>query len=119
MNVLIPYCNQMLYCTSFDTLGGGVGLCIISRYIGCIDTLTIRYISYHLFQLHDTLNDTFVLKFRIFYSLKFPNSHEICGNINFFWAKIRQNVSLIHIEYRFMCIIICIVLLKLNDTEPY
>ncbi len=27
-------------------------------------------------------------------------------------------VSLIHIEYGFMCIVICMVSLKINDTEP-
>ncbi len=37
----------------------------------------------------------------------------------FLLSKTRQNVSLIHIEYRFMCIVICIISLKTNDTEPY
>ncbi len=86
-----------------------LGLCIVLRYIGCSDTLAKRYILYHSFWLHNTLNDTFLLKFRIFWSLKYLNSREICGYIKFFLSKIRQNVSLIHIEYRFMCIVICIV----------
>ncbi len=75
---------------------------IVLQYIGCIDTLTIRYISYHSFQLHDTSNDTFLLKFRIFWSLKFPSSCEICGYIKFFLSKTKQNVLLIHIEYHVM-----------------
>ncbi len=75
-----------VYCSQHFTLG----LCIISRYIGCTDTLAIRYISYHSFQLHDTSNDTVVLKFRIFWSLKFPNSYEICGYIRVFWSKTRK-----------------------------
>ncbi len=69
--------------------------------------------------MHDTSNDTFLLKFRVFWSLKFLNSHEICGYINFIWSKTRQNVLLTHIEYRFMCIVICIISLKINDTESY
>ncbi len=66
----------------------------------------------------DTSNDTFLLKLRIFWSLKYSNSHEICGYMKLFWPKTRQNVSLIHFEYHFMCIVICIVWLKINDTEP-
>ncbi len=61
---------------------------------------------------------TFLLKFRIFWSLNFPNFHEICGHIKFYWSKTRQNVSLVHIEYHSMCTVICIVSLKINDTEP-
>ncbi len=75
--------------------------------------LAIQYILYHSF-----LHDTFLLKFRIFWSLIFRNSHEICEYIKKFGLKIRQHVSLIHIEYRFMCIMICIILLKINDIEP-
>ncbi len=95
-----------------------LGLCIILQYIGCIDTLSVRYILYHSYLLHDTSNDTILLIFR---SLKFPNiySHEICGYIKFIWSKTKQNVFLIHIEYHFMCIVICIISLKINDTEPY
>ncbi len=36
-----------------------------------------------------------------------------------FWSKTRKNVLLIRIGYRLMCIVICIVLLKINDTELY
>ncbi len=46
---------------------------------------------------------TFLLKFRVFWLLKFPNSHEICGHINIFWSKTMYHD---------------IVLLKLNDSEP-
>ncbi len=35
-----------------------------------------------------------------------------------FWSKIK-NVSLIHIEYFFMCIVIFIVLLKINNLDPH
>ncbi len=45
--------------------GHELGLCVVSQYIGCIDTLSIRYISHHSFSLHDTSNGTFLLKFRI------------------------------------------------------
>ncbi len=69
--------------------------------------------------LSDTYRiETFLPKFRIFWSLKYSNSYEICGYIKFFLSKTRQNVSLIHIEYCFMCIVICIISLKINDTEP-
>ncbi len=51
--------------------------------------------------------------------LKFPNSHEICGHIKFFLSKTRPNVLLIHIEYRFMCIMIGIIMLTINYVEPY
>ncbi len=54
-----------------------------------------------------------------FWSLKFTNSSEICGYIKYLGSKTRQNVSFIHIEYHFMCIMICIVWLKIKDTEPY
>ncbi len=53
-----------------------VGLCIVSQYIGCIDTLAIRYISYRSFQINDTSYDTFLFKFRVFWLLKFPNSYK-------------------------------------------
>ncbi len=33
-----------------------------------------------------------LLKFRVFWSLKFQTSHEICGYIKVFWSKTRQNV---------------------------
>ncbi len=36
----------------------------------CCYTLAIRYISYHSIYLHDTSNDTFLLKFRIFLVIK-------------------------------------------------
>ncbi len=36
-----------------------------------------------------------------------------------FGSKTRQNVSLIHIEYCFLSIMICNVSLKINDREPY
>ncbi len=48
---------------------------------------TIRNLSYHSFYLNNTSYDTFLLKFRVFWSLKFPNSHEICGDITFSWSK--------------------------------
>ncbi len=53
----------------------------------------------------------------LFWSLKFPNSHEI-WKYKVFGSKTKQNVSLIHIEYHVMCIMICIVLHKINDIEP-
>ncbi len=65
--------------------------------------------------IHQTVHLCF--KFRVFWSLKFLNSHEMCGSIKLFWSKTSQNVLLIHIEYCFMCIVICIVSLKINDTE--
>ncbi len=43
---------------------------------------------------------------------------KICGYIKLFWSKTRQNVLLIHIEYPFMCIVVCIVSHKIKDTEP-
>ncbi len=54
-----------------------------------MNTLAIQYI-YHSFSLDDTSNDTFVLKFRVFSLLKFPNSCEICGYIKFFLSKTRK-----------------------------
>ncbi len=42
----------------------------------------------------------------------------MCGHIKFILSKSIQNVLLIHIEYRFMCIVICILSLKINDMEP-
>ncbi len=53
----------------------------------CIDTLTIRYISYHSFQLNYTSNGTFLLKFKVFWTLKLTNSHEICRHKQFFLFK--------------------------------
>ncbi len=38
---------------------------------------------------------------------------------SFFWSKTRQNVSLIFIQYHFMCIVTGFVSLKINDKEPY
>ncbi len=40
-------------------------------------------------------------------------------SICFGQTPIKQNVSLIHITYHFMCIMICIVTHKINDIEPY
>ncbi len=58
--------------------------------------------------------------FRVFWSLKFTISHNICRYINFFDLKPgKMYLSTIHIDYHFMCIAICIVLLKLNDIELY
>ncbi len=41
-----------------------------------------------------------------------------CVEISIFMSKTRQNVSWICIEYQFMCIVILIVSLKINDTAP-
>ncbi len=53
------------------------------RYFGCM----IHMVSFILVTRY---NDTFLLKFRVFWWLKFPNSHEICGYIyisSFFGLK--------------------------------
>ncbi len=61
----------------------------------------------------------FLLKVRVFWSMKFPKSHEIFVDIKIFYLKQDNIVSLICIEYQFMCIIILIVLLKINYLEHY
>ncbi len=103
-----------------------LGLCIILRYIGCINTLA--YNTYHIIHFSYTIflhfsyiilpTITFLFKFMVFMSLKFPNSYAICAHIKFFGSKTKQNVSLIHIKYRFMCMTICIVSHKINILSP-
>ncbi len=68
--------------------------------IGCISTRALYHITiyrlyryfeydtYHIIHFsYDTSNDTFLLKFRIFWSLIFPNFYETCGYIKFFGLK--------------------------------
>ncbi len=77
--------------------------------------------TYHIIHFSYTILQTihFCLNLGYFWLLKFTNFWEICGYIKFFGSKTRQNVLLIHDEYHFMCILICIISLKINDTEPY
>ncbi len=92
-------CNVIFPKVAFDFK---LGLCIVSRYISVVsilwlyDTYRIIHFSYMILQMVH------------FY----PSSHEICGYIKFFGSKTRQNVLLIHIEYHFMCIVICMVSLR-------
>ncbi len=95
-------------CTSNCVLSPILVVSILWLY----DTYCIIHFSYTILQMiHFYL-------FRIFWSLKYPNPCEICGYIKFFWSKTRKNISLVHIEYRFKYIMICIISLKINDTEP-
>ncbi len=78
----------------------------------CIDTLAIWYILYRSFELTDTSCDTFLLKFRVFWSLKFPNFNEILFGLNQIKCIVDTYRISLHV-YRDI-----IVSLKINDTEP-
>ncbi len=51
-----------------------------------------------------------------YFDIEIPKSPWKLSINQCFWSKTKQNVSLIHIEYRFMCIVICIESLKMNDV---
>ncbi len=72
-----------------------LGHCIESRYIGCINTLVIRlYDTYPIIHFsHMILKTIHFCLHLLFWSLKFPNFHEICGHNKFFLSKTTQNVS--------------------------
>ncbi len=101
------YPRKMLISESLSVMSK-LGLYIVSWYMGYI-----LHVSFILV-IHITSNDTFLLKFMLFWSL-FPSN--LC-TYEFFWSKTRQNILLIHIKYHFMCIMICIISHKINDIEP-
>ncbi len=66
---------KMLVCTLRGERGGGLKKCTVCTLM--------KMLTFLDGPLYNTSNETFLLKFRIFWSLKFLNSHEICGYINF------------------------------------
>ncbi len=78
------------------------------------DTYRIIHFSYTILQ---TIHFCLTLRYFGHYNSDIPK--KFVKHIKFFGYKTRQNISLIHIEYCFMCIVICIVSLKINDIKPY
>ncbi len=95
-SIVLPQIHKTPYCPHHRSI-----LYWLYHYFG----YTIYIVSFILV-MYILQNDTFLLKFRIFWSLKFPNSREICWHIKLFGLKTRLHVLLIHKGYRFLCIVI-------------
>ncbi len=94
-----------------------LGHCIVSRYIGCIDTLAMIHNVSFIFVTWYFKQYIFAYIYVILV-IKIPKFPWNLWTYQDFWSKTRQIIFLIHIKYRFMCIMICIISHKINDKKP-